>query len=469
MQRAAAASLVAVVVFGPGTFAPLPGLAQTSTPPSPPPTAVVAPPPPPAVPRPGSRSAASGILGRAITVDEAIEVALATQPQIQARLYDYAAARFRVDQAFAPLLPQLTGIVSTSRSSTVQTNLTSTGSSSGTITVTRDFGESFVARVALSQLLFDFGKNFASVEVSRKLAEVAQEDIELQRQLITLAVKEAYTNILFAQRLIRVQRQALERAELNLRSARGFFEVGTRPKSDVSRAEVDVANARLDNIRAANSERLARVALNTALGIPFDTPTQVVDNLVYSPVTLDRDQLLVESLRQRPELRQAKLRLEGSEATVKRTFRDFFPDINLGGTYGGVRTTLDEAWEVSLSLTWNIFDGGNKFARLREAKANYEASVARLRSTELDIAQNVEQAQLTVTEADERILAAQTAVASAQENFRLAQGRFDAGVGTILELTDAQLALTQAQNTEAQALADFRIALARLDRAVGRR
>ncbi|MGH7339630.1 MAG: TolC family protein, partial [Candidatus Rokuibacteriota bacterium] len=58
---------------------------------------------------------------------------------------------------------------------------------------------------------------------------------------------------------------------------------------------------------------------------------------------------------------------------------------------------------------------------------------------------------------------------SAQENFRLAQGRFDAGVGTILELTDAQLALTQAQNTESQALADYRIALARLDRAVGHR
>ena len=52
---------------------------------------------------------------------------------------------------------------------------------------------------------------------------------------------------------------------------------------------------------------------------------------------------------------------------------------------------------------------------------------------------------------------------------RFAQGRFDAGVGTILELTDAQLALTQAQNTEAQALSDYRIALARLDRAAGRR
>src|SRR2546427_9841429 len=89
--------------------------------------------------------------------------------------------------------------------------------------------------------------------------------------------------------------------------------------------------------------------------------------------------------------------------------------------------------------------------------------------TELNIIQNVEQAQIAVTDAAERIQAAQAAVASAEENFRLAQGRFDAGVGTILELTDAQLALTQSQNTESQALSDFRISLYRLDRALGRR
>src|SRR2546425_12597353 len=90
---------------------------------------------------------------------------------------------------------------------------------------------STTARVSVSQILFDFGKNFASTEAARKLADVALEDTELQRQLVTQTVKESYTNINFAVRLIQVNQQAVERAELNLRSARGFFEVGTRPKS----------------------------------------------------------------------------------------------------------------------------------------------------------------------------------------------------------------------------------------------
>jgi outer membrane protein len=401
------------------------------------------------------------VVGRVLTLDEAVAIALEHQPNIQARLSDYAAAAYRVDQALSPLLPQVTAGITAARTQSAST--TATGPA------IRSFDDSTLARVSVSQLLFDFGKTFADTAVARRLADVASEDVELQRQLITLAVKESYTNINFAQRLIAVQQQALERAELNLRSARGFFEVGTRPKSDVARAEVDVANARVDLIRARNAERNARVALNTAMGIPANTPTQIQDNLVYEPVTLDPAQLLGEAYRQRPESRQARLQVEAADARARRAFRDFFPDISASGYYGGTRADLQEVWEVGLGLSWSLFDGGNRVARYRETRVLLDAAQARVRATELDISREVEQAQINVSEANERIQAAKTAVESALENFRLAQGRFDAGVGTILELTDAQLALTQTQNAETQALADYRIALARLQRAVGRR
>jgi outer membrane protein TolC len=428
--------------------------------------------PPPASPQPAAPVQAPPrevLAQRPITVDEAVAIALEFQPNIRARLGDYAAAKYRVDQALAPLLPQLAASVSSSTSrSTVVTTSATTGTTIASIQE-REFGQTLAAQLTLSQLLFDFGKNAASTDAARKLSEVALEDVELQRQLITQTVKQAYTNINFAQRLQRVAQQALERAELNLRSARGFFDVGTRPKSDVTRAEVDVANARVDVIRARNAERLGRAALNVAMGVPADTPTQVVDSLVYQPTKLDRTRLMDEAQRRRPESRQARLRAEAAEAVVRRTTRDFFPDITGAAAYGATRTSFDEAWSATLSLQWSIFDGGNRIARHREARANLEAAQARVRATELDIQREVEQAQISVSEAEERIQAAQVAVESAQENFRLAQGRFDAGVGTILELTDAQLALTQAQNTEAQALADYRIALSNLDRAVGLR
>ncbi len=462
-----AASSVAHAQTPPVTPAPAPPVSPAPpiapTPP-PAPAPPVAPTPAPAQTAPPANSPQAKVYGRILSVDDAVAIALESQPSIQARLGDYAAAAFRVDQEFSRLLPQLSASWTAARAQNVSTPGTIT-STQGTTWTTSSAGP----RISLSQVLFDFGKSWASTDVARRLAEVALEDTELQRQLVTQTVKEAFTNINFAQRLIRVNEQALQRAELNLRSARGFFEVGTRPKSDVTRAEVDVANARVDVIRARNAERLARVALATAMGLPATTPLQIEDNLIYQPVSLDPARLTEEALRQRPESRQARLQADAAEGRVRRAFRDFFPDITGDGFYGAQRTDLSEVWELRLSLNWSLFDGGNRIARYREAKANFDAAQARVRATELDVSREVEQAQSNVIESQERIQAAQVAVTSAQENFRLAQGRFDAGVGTILELTDAQLALTLAQNTEAQALADYRIALARLDRATGRR
>jgi outer membrane protein TolC len=416
---------------------------------------------PQAIPAATAEPAASNVAGRVLSLPEAVKIALETQPQIQSRLYDYAAARFRVAQAMSPLLPQLTGTWTAAR------DRLSFGV--GTNAQTFDAVTSTTARLALSQLLFDFGKTYAATEVARRLADVAKEDVEVQRDLIVLSVKEAYFNLLFGKRLINVQRQALDRAEVNLRAARGFFEVGTRPKSDVTRAEVDVANARLDLIRARNAERLARVALNTGMGIAVGSPTEVEDILTFVPFPVDHAQLQNEARQGRAEGRQARIRVQAAEATVKQQVRNFLPDITANAFVGGTTTDLREIWELGVALNWSIFDGGNKIARYREATATLQSAEAQVKAVDLNIAQEVEQASLNVQEGEERIQAARVAVEFAQENFRLAQGRFDAGVGTIIELTDAQLALTQAQSTEAQALADFRISVSRLERAVGRR
>jgi len=297
-------------------------------------------------------------------------------------------------------------------------------------------------------------------------------------------VKTQYYTLLLSKRLVEVNVTALERAEVNLRSAQGFFQVGTQPKSFVTRAEVDVANGRVNVIRAQNAVSLARVALNTAMGIAVNAPTEVKDLLAYQQFPMNRDTLVAEAIKNRPEYRQVKAQADAADAAVRQTFRDFFPNLFGSSTYGvsGVTgatafnsrstngfTDSGNEWSVGLSLSWSIFDGGGKLARHKEAKANLEAAQARVRDAELQVWQSVEQSYLNLGEAEERIGAAGKAVESAEENYQLARGRFDAGVANIIELTDAQLALTQAQSTEAQALSDYRIAIANLERALGRR
>src|SRR5216110_77430 len=126
-------------------------------------------PPPQSPPSPVSERAP--IAGRILTLDECIAIALEAQPRIQATLYDYAAARYRVNQAFAPLLPQLTGAATATRSQSVSlVTSTTTGITSQSVS-SRQLADTFFAQVQLSQLLFDFGKTLAATEAARKLAE----------------------------------------------------------------------------------------------------------------------------------------------------------------------------------------------------------------------------------------------------------------------------------------------------------
>jgi len=214
------------------------------------------PPPPAQTPPPPVTSPESKVFGKVLSVDDAVAIALETQPNIKARISDYIAAAFRVDQALAPLLPQITGFWTAARDQNVSGGTAPLTTGTQPVRTIYSWTTSTFARVSLSQILFDFGKNFASTEAARKLADVALEDTELQRQLVTQTVKESFTNINFAVRLIQVNQQAVERAELNLRSARGFFEVGTRPKSDVARARPAAGDLRQQRCqRLVHAER----------------------------------------------------------------------------------------------------------------------------------------------------------------------------------------------------------------------
>src|SRR6185436_16772428 len=136
-----------------------PGLAQT-------------PMPPPAAGSTQTSPAAARAVGHPLSLEEAIGIALETQPQIQARISDYMAAAHREDQASAPLLPQITGTYIAARTqSAVQSSRTTVDPRGVTVTTLRPFEENTSGRVSLSQVLFDFGKTFASPEAARRLAE----------------------------------------------------------------------------------------------------------------------------------------------------------------------------------------------------------------------------------------------------------------------------------------------------------
>ena len=399
--------------------------------------------------------------GQVLPLEDAVALALRRHPSIRAAEAGFVAADARIPQARSGLFPKVDTTLSSARS---HSEVSLSGGSATTTSNT--------TQLQLTQKIWDFGKTGALVDEAKANASVSQEEVDRVKNLVVLNVKTAYYSLLGAQRLVKVTEASLARSELNLRSARGFFEVGQKPRSDVTKAEVEVAQARLNLIRATNSVKIAETTLNNALGLPAETTFQVQDILSFEGVKFDLNQLREEASRARPELRQARARVGASQAQLRGAQYTFYPDVN---GIGSVSRTGDDYpprnddWSLSVTLTWNLFQGYFTQAKLRETRANLEVAEKNLETLELQVRLEVEQAWLALNEAEELISATAKSVELAQENLRLAQGRYDAGVGTILELTDAQVALTQAQVDQVQALSDHKTARARLDNALGRR
>ncbi|HYB40464.1 MAG TPA: TolC family protein, partial [Candidatus Methylomirabilis sp.] len=409
------------------------------------------------------------VVGREVTLEEALQIGQDNVPLVMAAIGDYAAARQRVNEALAPLLPQISGQWNGFENKNV---IVSTGFAAPGVPTPRPLpvAARFVtttATVTASQLLFDFGKTWAATDAAKSAAESFRQGVELQRLTVATNIKVAYFTLLLSKRLVAVNVGALERANLNLSSARAYFEVGIQPEAFVTRAEVDVANARVSLIQAQNAQALARVSLNTAMGIAIDSPTEAKDILAYEPYSVNSDAIVADALKRRPEYLQARAQADAGTATVRQRFRSFFPSIVASGTYGAGRPDMNEIYNYGVQLNWSLIDGGNMIAQYQEAAAALEALQARVKDTALTIWQDAQQSYLNMVAAEQQIGAAQKAVDSAQENYELSQGRFNNGVANIIELTDAQQSLTQAQSNEAQALAGYRIAIAQLQRAMG--
>jgi outer membrane protein TolC len=231
-----------------------------------------------------------------------------------------------------------------------------------------------------------------------------------------------------------------------------------------------VANARVVLIQARNQVDLGQTILVNAIGIETTAPLDIEDILTYDPVSLDLRTLLQEALTNRPELRQARAQIEAAQAQLAGAKAGYLPTVTATGLYGGASgdPALHETWSITGNLSWNLFQGFLTASQVRETTALVAAARANYTTQELQVRLDVEQAYFTVVAASESVGATDKEVQSAQENLQLAQGRYDAGVGTILDLTTAQVALSSAQADQVRALTTFRVGLATLDRVLGR-
>lgn len=402
--------------------------------------------------------------GEELTLRRAIDVAIKNQPSILASQSSVRANEARVGQAKASYYPQLDASGSYSKVSPA-TSSTSTGTYSGSI----GKYDQYTSSVGLNQMIFDFGKTPTQVNIGKLNAESSRFDLSNTQGVVILNVKQAYYNVLQAQRNRGVARESVKQFQQHLEQASGFYRVGTKSKIDVTKAEVDFSNAQLNLIKAENQVKLAFVTLNNAMGIS-DTPQySLQDNLFYVKYDLSLEEATSKAYNQRPDLQSLIKKKEASKASIDLARKGYFPVLsgNVNYNYTNTSFPLNEGWNYGLNLSVPLFSGFQTKYQVAEAQANHDTVSANEQSLRLDIYSQIQQAYLSLREADERISTSEVTVRQAKENVELATGRYRAGVGSPLEVTDALVGLNNAQVAYTQALTDYKNSQASIEKAIG--
>lgn len=395
-----------------------------------------------------------------LTLAKVVAITRQNQPALIAARGNVNASQSRVGQAKAPYYPQVNGSGSYDR--------LSPGGTMYGLTDNNTYNRMAVGLNA-SQMLYDFGKTTTKVEIQKTNLDSARADLNAADDSAVFNAKLAYYNILKIARNIVVATETVKQFEEHLAQAKGFFEAGTKPKYDVTKAEVDLSHAKLVQIQVENNLRLARVVLNNAMGLPDAPDYKIEDTLTSDKFTLPFEQALGMALNYRPDLKALALKKQAALQSVDLARKGDSPYLsgNAGTAYTGDGDNNSQEWNAGVALNVPIFNGHLTRHQIDEAKANADILAANVTTLQQTIHKEVQQSYLNLQEAEERIATTKLAIQQAEENSTIASGRYSAGVGSPVEVTDADILLVQAKADHNQALYDYRIAQTSIEQAIG--
>lgn len=330
-------------------------------------------------------------------------------------------------------------------------------------------GSSYTAGVTASVRVFDANRTKYAVEAQRGTLAATEAEGRKTRLQVRYGVKKAYMDLLLAGEVRGQRKESVDSFRLHLERAKGYYETGLKPKSDVTKAEVDLGNAQLALVEAESNVRVAQAALLNAMGVDLAGPFEVRAEDRALPESAEGGAEAL-ALEHRQDYEAANRRTLAGKAEVRSAARASSPSLSLRGGYsaGGEEiSSLSSEWNVGLSLNVPVVDGGAASARTDIARAQVRSLEAAREALRQNILLEVRKAVLNIRNARERIRIAGLTVAQAEENYSLAEGRYRTGVGDSLALSDALLALTDARLSVYRARYDLQVAQFALESATG--
>ena len=414
---------------------------------------VVAPPPltlaPPAVVDVGAKP---------LSIAEAVAIALRRQPQMQAAQGNVTIAVGQTQQAAAPLHPQL----SANASAGPQYTFVGYGLQPSAISL----------GLAITQLLYDFGRTRDQVRQQEALQRSAEQNFTETAVSVTLQVKQDYYSLLQAKDDVDLESADVANRKRQLDEASARVTSGIGAPSDLVQAKTNLAEAMISLVSFRNGALSAQVALAQDLGIDPRTPLAPVAATQEQPVADEGNvkALVTAALSQRPDVHSAREQVAAAGYGLSAAKKGLLPAVTVTAGGGGTGVSdpfVSQFGTVTLGVTWTFSDGGSTAGQIKQQTGAIQVAKSNLSAVSQQAITDVSNASIDLAGALQRLDLAQTESVNAQELVRISEGLYDGGLGQFLDITNAQASLVTAQTNLVQAKADVQRARARLRGAIG--
>jgi len=403
-----------------------------------------------------------------LTLQQAEELAIKNHPQIQAALNEVNYSNQQIIVSRSAYYPNVTGDVTGSQGN----DLARIGA--GELAASRLFNRESQGLV-VRQLITDSGRTPNLVASARFQAQAAGQNSQATRYSVLLDVNRAYFHLLRAQAVVKVAEQTVAARQLLSNQVNELTKNLLRSQLDASFADVNVSEAKLLLVRAQDSVQGALAELGRALGSDQPGNYQLSDEPLPPAPPGTPDSLISQAVSNRPEL--AALRAAQSAAykfaeAEKDLSRPTVSAIAVGGYTPYINTPatapIPSGYEgLAANVSIPIFNG-HLFSARREAAYQHALEAdQRLRDLQHQISRDVRIAWGRANDAYQRIDVTAQFLRQASLGVQLAQGRYDLGLSSIVELTQAQLSVTQAAIENLNAKYDYQTEYATLQYTIG--
>jgi outer membrane protein len=397
--------------------------------------------------------------GETLDINACIKIALKNHPSIQAAASNIVASENRTGQAKSLYWPQVN----------VQFDYSRYNQPSSIAGVDPALFDNYNSAVTLNQLIYDFGRTQSQVKVNKFATESSQADMRNTSSDVVHEVKVNYYTVLQARDTREANRETVRQFEEHLDMAKKLYETGIKPMIDVTKAEVDLSQARLNLIKADNNLKVSMEMLANSIGLNQSPEFNIKDADAFRDFEINFNSALDRAYNNRPDLKSLEARYAASKSSIDLARSGHYPTMSGEALYGytGNAFPLDSEWNLGAFLSIPIFSGFNVNYKTGEARANLKTAGAGIELLKQNIRLGVKKAIINLDEIKKAMGVASLGVSQARENREMAEGRYAEGLGNSIEITDAYILELNSKTAYANVIYNYWIALANLEKEMG--